>query len=54
MSRSCYRDGRRRSDAGATAVEYALLLSFIAAVIIGAVAVLGGDVVALFASVPDF
>ena len=33
---------RRRNDAGATAVEYGILIALIAAVIIVAVAILGG------------
>lgn len=40
-------------ERGASAVEYALLVSLIAAVIFGVVVAFGGDVVSLFASV-DF
>jgi pilus assembly protein Flp/PilA len=36
-------------EAGATAVEYALLLALIASVIIGSVSTLGGKVVTWFA-----
>jgi pilus assembly protein Flp/PilA len=43
-----------RPETGATAVEYALLLTLIAAVILGTVAIFGGDVRGLFASVPSF
>jgi len=39
-------------ESGATSVEYALIGSLIAAVIGGAVAALGQQVVALFQSVP--
>ena len=38
----------RRDETGATAVEYALMTAFIAAVIVSAVAALGAQVVALF------
>jgi pilus assembly protein Flp/PilA len=38
----------RRNEFGATAVEYGLLLALIAAVIIGAVAALGGPVMGLY------
>ena len=38
----------RGSDGGATAVEYALIIGFIAAVIIGTVAALGQAVLGLF------
>ena len=50
-------DGRcapRESERGATAVEYALLVSFIAAVIAAIVLTLGTQVAALFDSVPPF
>jgi pilus assembly protein Flp/PilA len=40
-----------RSEAGATAVEYGLFLALIAAVIVATVAVLGTEVLGLFASV---
>jgi len=42
---------RLSDEAGATAVEYGLLLAFIAAAIIGTVAVLGTEVLGLFQSV---
>lgn len=42
------------AERGATAVEYALLLAFIAVVIIGTVVIFGGEVLALVASVPAF
>ena len=42
----------RRSERGASAVEYGLLLSLIAAVIVGAVAVFGVAVMGLF-DIPD-
>lgn len=38
----------RRSEIGATAVEYGLLIALIAAVIVGAVAALGGPVMGLY------
>jgi Flp pilus assembly pilin Flp len=41
-----------RPDEGATAVEYALLVSCIATVIVTAVTLLGAAVAGLFASVP--
>ena len=40
----------KRRDAGATAVEYALLSSLIAVVIVGAVTAFGQSVLGLFAS----
>lgn len=40
-----------RSDRGATAVEYGLMVGLIAVVIIGVVGVLGGKVSTLFANV---
>jgi len=40
----------RSGDHGATAVEYALIVSFIAAVIFGAVLALGQVVLSLFAA----
>lgn len=39
---------RHHRDRGATAVEYALLIALIAAVIFGAVVALGGEVTGLF------
>jgi pilus assembly protein Flp/PilA len=42
---------RSTTERGATAVEYALLIAVIAAVIVGAVAVLGGQVVGLYQAV---
>lgn len=43
-----------RDERGATAVEYALLLAFIVAILIGTVVFLGIDVADLYRSVPDF
>lgn len=43
-----------RDESGATAVEYALLLTFIVAVLIGTVVFFGIDVADLYSSVPDF
>ena len=40
-------------ERGATAIEYAIMLSLIALVVIGSVAVLGLAVFDLFDSVPD-
>jgi Flp pilus assembly pilin Flp len=40
-----------RNDSGASAVEYALLLAFIAAVIFGAVVLLGQNVIAAISTV---
>ncbi len=40
---------RLKSEAGATAVEYALMVTFIALVIIAAVVLLGGNLSAIFA-----
>ncbi|MEI6362401.1 MAG: Flp family type IVb pilin [Actinomycetes bacterium] len=42
-----------RSEEGATAVEYGLLIALIAAVIIGTVVVLGGRINGAFQSVND-
>ena len=39
-----------KDEVGATAIEYALMASFIAAVIIGAVTLLGGNTQGLFES----
>ena len=39
---------RLRDDAGASAVEYGLMVALIAAVIIGTVAALGGPVMGLY------
>ncbi|MFA5515833.1 MAG: Flp family type IVb pilin [Desulfuromonadales bacterium] len=41
-------------EEGATMVEYAIMVGFIAAVCVGIVATLGGNVLALFEKVPDF
>ena len=41
---------RRSEERGATAVEYGLLIALIAAVIVSAVAALGGRVVGLYTS----
>lgn len=43
-----------RDERGATAVEYALLAVFIAAVIAATVGIFGRDVLALFERVPRF
>jgi Flp pilus assembly pilin Flp len=40
--------GERTKERGASAVEYALLVSFIAAIIVGATAALGVGVLGLF------
>ena len=40
-----------QSDRGATAVEYGLIVALIAAVIVGIVGVLGGQIQAAFAAV---
>jgi pilus assembly protein Flp/PilA len=45
--------GKLSSDAGAAAVEYGLLVALIAVVIIGAVGVLGGQLIPGFQSVID-
>jgi len=41
----------RRNDEGATAVEYGLMVSLIAAVIVGAVTLIGGNLTGLFNTV---
>lgn len=43
-----------QSERGATSVEYAILVAGIAAVIVVAVAALGGQTLALFQPVTDF
>ena len=43
----------RHDQRGATAVEYALLIAFFATVIVASVVLLGDDLVALVASVPQ-
>ena len=43
------RPGTRQGDHGATAVEYALMVSLIALVIVASVFVFGGNVINLFA-----
>jgi Flp pilus assembly pilin Flp len=48
------RRGQRGNECGATAVEYGLLLAFVAAVIVAAVITLGQDTLGLFSSVPTF
>ena len=49
----CFRSHPRREDErGATAVEYSLMAGLIAAVIVGAVATLGLNVLALFGTLP--
>jgi pilus assembly protein Flp/PilA len=45
---------RVRADDGATAVEYAIIASLIAAVVVGIVMALGLRVSDLFSSVPNF
>lgn len=45
--------GLRRDERGATAVEYGLLVALIAAVIIGVVTILGGQIKDAFQSVVD-
>ncbi|WP_346655966.1 Flp family type IVb pilin [Arthrobacter sp. NicSoilB8] len=45
--------GKLSNEAGATAVEYGLLVALIAAVIIGIVATLGGQLVPGFQTVID-
>jgi pilus assembly protein Flp/PilA len=42
-----------RSDKGATAVEYGLLVALIAAVIVGTVVILGGQINTAFQTVVD-
>ncbi|HZG67968.1 MAG TPA: Flp family type IVb pilin [Herpetosiphonaceae bacterium] len=44
---------RRRSDEGASAVEYGLLVALIAAIIVLAVATLGGTVLDAFTATND-
>jgi pilus assembly protein Flp/PilA len=44
---------RSRSDQGATAVEYGLMVALIAAIIVGIVGTLGGQVQAAFQAVSD-
>ncbi len=44
----------RHDERGATAVEYAIMASLIAAVIVAAVTALGVNVTALFEQVPAF
>lgn len=41
-------------ERGATAIEYALLLTLVAAVLFGTAVAFGLDVVWLFTTVPDF
>jgi pilus assembly protein Flp/PilA len=43
----------RRDDRGATAVEYGLIVALIAAVIIGIVATLGGQIASAFSDVSN-
>ncbi|WP_368086957.1 Flp family type IVb pilin [Arthrobacter sp. ok909] len=45
--------GKLSNEAGATAVEYGLLVALIAAVIIGTVGVLGGQLIPGFQAVVD-
>ncbi len=42
------------SESAATAVEYAIMVGLIAAVVVGAVGLLGGAVLGLFQRVPPF
>ncbi len=42
-----------RDDEGATAVEYGLLVALIAAVIVGVVTILGGQIAAAFQAIVD-
>lgn len=46
-------DAKRRSESGATAVEYGLLVALIAAVIVAIVGTLGGEIKAAFQEVVD-
>jgi Flp pilus assembly pilin Flp len=48
------RQATQSTEAGATAVEYALMVAFIAAVIAATVAIFGTKVHALFAPVPGW
>jgi Flp pilus assembly pilin Flp len=45
---------QRLGEHGATAVEYGLLIAFVAAIIAVSVAALGQTVLGLFSSVPSF
>jgi pilus assembly protein Flp/PilA len=44
-------NGKRKSEEGATAVEYGLLVALIAAVIVGVVVTLGEDILGGFSTV---
>jgi pilus assembly protein Flp/PilA len=44
---------RFETEEGATAVEYGLLVALIAAVIVGIVAILGGQIAAAFQAIVD-
>ena len=46
-------NGKRKSEEGATAVEYGLLVALIAAVIVGTVVTLGDQILAGFTGVSD-
>ena len=46
------RSSRIDTEMGATAVEYGLMVGFIAVVIVGAVTLFGSQVLALFTSMP--
>jgi pilus assembly protein Flp/PilA len=48
----CFQRHPLRDERGATAVEYSLMAGLIAAVIVGAVAALGLNVLALFGTLP--
>jgi pilus assembly protein Flp/PilA len=41
----------RRSDRGATAVEYGLIVALVAAIIVGALVTLGGNISGVFANI---
>ena len=45
--------GRKDDEKGATAVEYGLLVALIAAIIIGTVVILGGQIDAAFQPIVD-
>lgn len=51
MSSTLFQAKESRKDRGATAVEYGLLVALIAAVIVGAVVILGGDIEKAFTKI---
>jgi pilus assembly protein Flp/PilA len=53
MTKAIIKLQQLRSEKGATAVEYGLMVALIAIVIIGAVIVLGGNLSQLFSDVGD-